>query len=70
MTPRNTYKYHFKVDGKVVLSGITNDLKRREKEHRCRWPTGRIEKVGRATTHKKAWEWNRQQTEERYSRAR
>ena len=70
MTPRNTYKYHLKVDGKVVLSDITNDLKRREKEHRRRWPTGRIEKVGRATTHAKAWHWKQQQTEERYARAR
>ena len=70
MSSRSTYKYHFKVDGKVVFSGTTSDLERREKEHRRRWPTGCIEKVGRATTHRKAWEWNRKQTEERYSRAR
>lgn len=69
MSSRSTYKYHFKVDGKTVLSGITNDLKRREQEHRRRWPTGQIEQVGPPTTHEEAWDWNQKQSEERYGRA-
>ena len=40
MVVRNTYKYRFKVGGKVVHCGITSDLARREREHRRRWPTG------------------------------
>ena len=70
MSSRITYRYEFKVDGRVVVTGITSDLKRREKEHRRRWPTGHIEQVGPPTTHKEAWDWNREQTEERYGRAR
>ena len=62
MAARNTYKYRFKVDGKVVHYGITSDLERREHEHRRRWPEGCIEKVGRATTREKAWNWEKQQT--------
>ena len=68
MSSRSMYKYHLKVDGKVVLSDITDDLDRRQKEHQRRWPTGRIEKVGRATTHRSAWEWKQRQLEERYGR--
>ena len=70
MSSRSTYRYRFKVDGKVVLSGITSDLNRREKEHHRRWPTGHIEQVGEPTTHKEAWRWERQQTEGRSSHAR
>ena len=51
MAPRNTYRYRFIVDGRTVHIGITIDLARRELEHRRRWPDGRIQKVGRATTH-------------------
>ncbi len=69
MAARTTYKYRFKVDGKVVHSGITADLVRREREHRRRWPTGSIEQVGPATTHEKAWHWERQQAEQRSNSA-
>ena len=61
MSTKTTYKYHFKVHGKVVHSGITIDLKRREREHRRRWPTGQIEQVGRRTTREEAWNWERKQ---------
>jgi predicted GIY-YIG superfamily endonuclease len=37
---RNTYKYHFKIGNKIVHSGITKDLKRREQEHQGKWPKG------------------------------
>ena len=70
MSSRSTYRYRFKVEGKVVLSGITSDLKRREKEHRRRWPKGCIEPVGPPTTHEEAWRWERQQTERRSTSAR
>ena len=66
MTARATYKYRFKVGGKVVHCGITADLKRREQEHQRRWPTGRIEQEGPVTTREEAWKWERQQAEKRY----
>lgn len=57
---RDTYKYDF-VDkaGKILHSGITNDLERREKEHQQRWPGGHIVKQGRATTEEAAREWEK-----------
>ena len=61
MSARTTYKYCFKVGNKVVHSGITNDLERREREHRRRWPNGRIEQVGRRTTREDAWRWEKEQ---------
>ena len=61
MTERRTYKYSFRVDGKVVCRGFTIDLKRREQEHRLRWPTGHIEQIGSPTTHEEAWNWEREQ---------
>ena len=57
----DTYKYRFKVEEVVVYCGVTNDLKRRESEHRSRWPNGTIEQVGRRTTRAGALEWLRQQ---------
>ncbi len=69
MAARSTYRYLFKVGGKVVHCGITTDLARREQEHRRRWPNGRIERVGPATTHEEAWNWERQQAERRFSSA-
>ena len=69
MVAGKTIKYLFKVEGKVVHWGITTDLERREAEHRRRWPNGRIEQVGTATTREEAWEWERQQTGQRFSSA-
>ena len=31
---RKTYKYHFKIGNRIVYTGITNDLDRREQEHK------------------------------------
>lgn len=56
---RTTYKYHFKVGNRVVHRGVTNDLDRREREHRERWPRGRIEKIGGRATRARALEWER-----------
>ena len=48
---RDTYKYHFKLGHKIVHTGINNDLARRQAEHRDTFgKTGRIKKVGYATT--------------------
>ena len=61
VTLGKTYRYRFKVDGRVVYVGITTDLQRREREHQRRWPGGVIEQVGQPTSHRDAWEWERQQ---------
>jgi len=58
---RNTYKYRFKVGNRTVHTGITNDLNRREQEHRQKWPTGHIVQVGRRTTEEAARRWEAQQ---------
>ena len=57
--PRNYYKYDFKVGKKIVHSGITKDLERREKEHQQKWPKGRIVQVGRRTTKDAAQKWEK-----------
>ena len=69
MVARTTYRYRFKVDGRIVHCGITTDLARREHEHRRRWPAGCIEQVGPAATREEAWDWERQQVEQRFSSA-
>jgi len=58
---RDTYKYYFKVGNKIVRIGITNDLKRREGEHRREWPNGHIVQVGNRTTKEAARQWEREQ---------
>ena len=57
-----TYRYKFVVNDKVVLHGFTTDLERREREHQRRWPAGHIEQVGEPTSHREAWDWEREQT--------
>ena len=60
--PRDTYKYHFKKGRRIVHTGITNDLDRREREHKQDFGNdGHIFKVGRATTRDAALEWEREQ---------
>ncbi len=46
---RDTYKYHFKNGRKIIKSGITDDLERREGEHQRKpgWSGGHILQVGR-----------------------
>ena len=52
---KNTYKYYvLKVGDKVVYRGVTNDLGRREAEHRVRWPDGQVQPMGGETTMKQA----------------
>lgn len=59
MAKRDTYKYDFKVKNKIVHSGITDDLERREGEHKRKWPKGHIVQVGRRTTEEAALEWEK-----------
>jgi predicted GIY-YIG superfamily endonuclease len=63
--PRDTYKYEFKIGNRVVHSGITNDLERREGEHQRRrgWSGGHIKQVGRRTTRDGARRWEDEQRE-------
>ena len=62
-TDRDTYKYHFKVGNRIVHTGITNDIDRREGEHKNepQWDTGHIVQVGVRTTREASLEWERQQ---------
>ncbi len=56
---RDTYKYHFKQNSKIIHGGITDDLERREDEHQQKWPNGHIKQVGRRTTEEAALEWEK-----------
>ena len=62
-TDRTTYKYHFKKGNKIVHTGITNDIDRREAEHRSEpgLSKGHIKQVGFRTTREAALEWEREQ---------
>ena len=60
-SPRNTYKYQFKVGNEIKRGGITKDLERREVEHQQQWPKGHIKQVGRRTTEDAAREWEQEQ---------
>lgn len=59
---RDTYKYHLKRGSKIIQSGITNDLDRREKEHRRNYGKEvHIQQVGNRTTREGAREWEKKQ---------
>jgi hypothetical protein len=59
---RDTYKYHLKRGNKVIRSGITNDLDRREREHQRNYDKGvHVQKVGSRTTREGAKEWEKKQ---------
>ena len=59
---RDTYKYHFKEGHKIVHTGITNDLERREQEHKQNFGnSGHIKKVGNVTTRDAALKWESEQ---------
>lgn len=63
---RNTYKYHFKQGNRIVHTGITNDLDRREQEHQqtSGWSKGHIKQVGHAVTRASAQKWEQQQRDQ------
>ncbi len=59
---RDTYQYHFKRGHRIVHTGITNDLERREREHQDEFGEhGHIVPLGRATTRDTALAWEREQ---------
>ena len=61
---RDTYKYHFKKGNRIVHADITNDLERREQEHkRDLGGNGHIKKVGYVTTRDAALKWEREQAD-------
>ncbi len=62
-TKRDTYKYHFKKGNKIIHTGITNDLDRREAEHQNETgqSKGHIKQVGLRTTRDAALEWEQEQ---------
>ena len=62
-TSRTTYKYHFKLGNKIVHTGITGDIDRREYEHQRKagWERGHIFQVGNRTTRAAALEWEDEQ---------
>ncbi len=61
---RKTYKYHFKQGHRIVHTGITNDLERRESEHKRTFgKDGHILQVGSPTTMDAALAWEREQAE-------
>ena len=62
MSKRDHYKYDYKIGNKIVHSGITIDLERREQEHKRRWPNGHIKQVGRKTTEDGARSWETTKT--------
>ncbi len=55
--PRTIHKYYVKVGNRIVHVGTTDDLERKEKEHKKTWPNGKIVKVGRRTTEEAAKKW-------------
>lgn len=62
MAARDTYKYHLKRGNKIIRSGITNDLDRREDEHqREHGKNVHVTKVGKATTREGAKDWEKEQ---------
>ena len=62
-TSRTMYKYHFKLGNKIVHTGITKDIDRREAQHRRRegWERGHIKQVGTRTTREAARTWEEEQ---------
>ena len=62
MASRDTFKYHLKRGNKIIRSGITNDLDRREDEHRREYGEDvHVTKVGRAATREGAKDWEKEQ---------
>ena len=57
MKKRDTYKYDFLRGNHIIHSGITNDLDRREGEHKGEYRGGHIRQVGRSTTREAAMDW-------------
>jgi predicted GIY-YIG superfamily endonuclease len=59
MAERDTSRYHFIKDRKVVHRGITDDLERREEEHQEALGGGHITPIGPKVTRASALEWEK-----------
>ena len=57
MSNRDTYRYHYIVDRKIVHRGITNNLGRREQEHHQNYGDGSIKQIGPRVTRDSALRW-------------
>ena len=61
---RDTYKYNLKKGNKIIHTGITNDLERRESEHQQNYGDNvHIKQVGNRTTREGAIQWEEEQRE-------
>ena len=60
---KNTYKYLVKLGPRTVYVGVTTNLDRRAEEHRRRWPSATIERVGTVTTRARALAWEAEMVE-------
>lgn len=58
---RDTYKYNFRKERKIVHTGITGDPERRERELRNQYSGGKISQVSHKVTYESALEWERRQ---------
>lgn len=68
MEARDMFRYYFKVDNKIVFTGITKDLGRREREHQQEYPNGHIVQKGNRTTEEVAQEWEKDEEVKRNDR--
>ena len=59
MSTRDTQRYHYVQDRKVVHRGITNDPERREQEHRQNYGDGWLKPIGPKVTRDSALKWER-----------
>ena len=62
-TSRTFYKYYFKLGNRIVHTGITRDIDRREAEHQQKsgWDRGHIVQIGFRTTQEAALQWEAEQ---------
>lgn len=62
MAKRNWYTYEFKKGNKILHKGITQDVERREEEHKANINSnGHIKPVGHAKTEKGVRDWEKEQ---------
>lgn len=61
MSKRDVYRYHFRRGRLTIHTGTTDDLERREREHRRTYGYGNISQVGAAVTPERAIEWEKEQ---------
>ena len=59
--PRDTYRYHLKEGNKIIHTGITEDLARREAEHQQERPNSHIVQQGPRVTHESGLKWEAEQ---------